>query len=311
MMRIAITIIAVIIFFSDPVVYGQGWKWSAGCTGGSEGTAVASDIWGNSYGAGFSNPANGTLTFGPVTLSNLGSSAAAVVKYDTKGNLVWAKSTHNGFARPLGIATDVHGSLYELGYYTSATLDFGSVTLTRPSPDSELFLVKYSPSGNISWAINVCKGYFSGGIASNGDAIFITGAFRQSTNTIGSFTLNNADPSGTSYDLFVAKLDTSGNVVWATSAGGSGSEFTDAIAVTQSGNTYISGRYNSPLLALGPNTLLTSANSLFVAKLDGGGNILWGKLVGGNSDFVTNVATDPLENVFITGSFFKTTLTFG
>src|SRR5438477_1794509 len=132
-------------------------------------------------------------------------------------------------------------------------------------------------------------------------AVYITGQFR-GTATFGPFTLN----SGGNDDIFVAKLSPSGTFLWATNAGGTGSDQGLAIAVDPAGNAYIGG-VSSGNSVFGGITLAPSGG--FVAKIDPSGNFLWATNAGNIS--VNGVALDAGgTRLYICGSFFATT-TFG
>ncbi|MCP4702773.1 MAG: hypothetical protein GY862_38830 [Gammaproteobacteria bacterium] len=105
-----------------------------------------------------------------------------------------------------------------------------------------------------------------------------------------------------SYDVFVAKLDSSGNLLWNTFLGGSGLEDTGgALAVDAGGNIYVTG--NSDATWGAPVRAHTSGMDAFVAKLDGSnGNLLWHTFLGGSGlDNGNGIAIDAGGNVYITG----------
>ena len=306
------------ISFSGAAYAQYSWDWIAGGTGGSEGWAVCTDPWGNVFGLGY--PYGTSVRFGSVTLTGFGTSTAAaaiVVKYDASGNLIWAHSTQNATAHPIGIAADAAGDLYLLGTYSSPTLSIETTTITNPtSTGNESFLAKFSPSGNVDWMINVAptQSFFysgHGGVATNGTDVYVTSIFYNPAITIGTYTLTNADPSGNSADIFLTKIDGSGNVIWAKSAGGSADDNPYSIAVTPAANIYITGSYVSPSLTFGSTTITNSATSnIFLVKYDGSGNALWAKTAGNGHEDAYNVTSDANEDAYITG-YFLGTLSFG
>lgn len=99
-------------------------------------------------------------------------------------------------------------------------------------------------------------------------------------------------------NAFVAKLDTSGNLLWNTflgpDEGGAG------IAVDENGNIYIAG-YGCTRF---PNPTPSYCNGVdaFAAKLDPSGALLWHTFLGGNGyHFSSSIAVDGSGNVYITG----------
>ena len=87
-------------------------------------------------------------------------------------------------------------------------------------------------------------------VLADGSSI-VTGEFG-GTVTFGSTTLTSAG----GYDVFVAKLDPSGNYEWATPAGGTGYEFGNSISVLADGSSIVTGRFEGT--ATFGSTTLTS-----------------------------------------------------
>src|ERR1035437_7007801 len=140
--------------------------------------------------------------------------------------------------------------------------------------------------------------------------VFITGTFFSPTLTFGSITLTNVNPSGSTSDVFIAKYDANGNVLWAKSVGGEG-DVCNSISADASGNVFITGWFSCSSITFGSTTLTnTGGEDLFIAKYDAIGNVLWAKNAGGNSFFQHgySVSADANGNVFVTGVFDSTTL---
>ena len=112
------------------------------------GRSIAVDANGNSYVTGYFY--SSTITFGLTTLTNSGVySDIFVVKYDSSGNVVWAKNTGGtNEDKGYGIAVDAIGNSYVTGWFSSSTITFGSTTLTNSGSD-DIFVVKYDSSGNV------------------------------------------------------------------------------------------------------------------------------------------------------------------
>src|SRR5688500_6107558 len=66
----------------------------------------------------------------------------------------WAKSAGStGGEAGNATAIDAGGNAYVAGYFTSASITFGSTSLINAG-NSDIFLTKYDALGNVSWAIN-------------------------------------------------------------------------------------------------------------------------------------------------------------
>ena len=163
-----------------------------------------------------------------------------------------------------GIAVDASGNSYVTGYFADSAT-FGSTTLTSNGV-SDIFVAKLDSSGNWLWAKNA--GYSGCGTSGNGIAvdasgnIYVTGDFSGSA-TFGSITLTSNGDS----DIFIAKLDSSGNWLGATKTGGTDTVVSYGIAVDASGNNYVTGFFYRTA-TFGPTTLTSSGSAdIFVAKV--------------------------------------------
>ena len=112
-------------------------------------------------------------------------------------------------------------------------------------------------------------------------------------------------------DIFVLKLDTSGNFQWAKSMGGNSNDAGCSIALDGSGNVYTTGYFLATAdFDPGPGTTnITSAGltDIFISKLDAAGNFIWVKGIGGTyTDRAQSIAVDNLDNIYTTGFFCET-----
>jgi hypothetical protein len=305
--------------FSSIPSYTQEWLWaqSAGQTGDDVCYIVPTDKNGYVYITGYFN--SSTITFGSITLSNVGYSDVFVAKYDNNGNVIWAKSA-GGDTTDVGysIATDKSGNVYVTGFFTSNTITFGSITLTNSNANGnpDIFLVKYDTNGNVLWARSAeGSSIIYGNSVATYDSkdVYITGKYWGNTITFGSYTLTNDD----GYDVFLVKYDSLGSVKWAKSFGKYDHEAGCGVATDKNGNVFMTGFYQSNSITFGSFTLQNSSTSMsdiFLVKCDSLGNILWANNIGGsNFDEVGNnsITTDDSSNVYVTGYFMSNPMIVG
>lgn len=143
--------------------------------------------------------------------------------------------------------------------------------------------------------------------------VYVTGWFASDTLSIGTTMLLN---SGTaSSDLFMAKLDPSGNEMWAFSKGSTGNDRGQDICVDASGNIFVTGWYASPSINFGNGPLTNSGsgtNDIFVVKFNSAGSALWSKTIGGtNNEAAYACKTDATGNLYVTGSYASASINFG
>jgi len=244
------------------------WLWAKQAGGTSEdgGTSIAVDANGNSYVTGsFKESAN----FGTTTLTSSGSWDIFVAKIDHNGNWLWAKQaggTDNDGG--ISIAVDDNGNSYVTGGFYGSSCSFSTITLINSSIEySDIFVAKIDYNGNWLWAKQAGgTGYDAGyGIAvdTNGNS-YVTGEFDGSA-TFGTTTFTSSGGS----DIFVAKLDSNGNWLWAKQAGGTDDDYGKGIAVDNNGNSYVTGYFWSSA-TFGTTTLTSSSDygsDIFVTKL--------------------------------------------
>ncbi|MEO8086804.1 MAG: FlgD immunoglobulin-like domain containing protein [Bacteroidota bacterium] len=225
---------------------------------------------------------------------------------------IWAKSAGGtDDDRSLGSSTDAGGNVFVTGYFRGPSITFGSTTLTNAG-GTDIFVVKYSPSGNVLWATSAGGSTDDVGYGISTDAggnVVVTGLFASPSITFGNTTLTLAG----NYDIFVVKYSPSGNVLWATSAGGTYNDVGYGISTDTAGNVFVTGNFSSPSITFG-STTLTNAGSykIFVAKYDASGNAVWATSAGGTGwDYGNGISTDADGNVLVTGSFKSPSITFG
>lgn len=285
------------------------WAKAAIGAGTDEVFSVANDASGNIYLAGtFDFP---TLTFDTILLTNNGVYDGFLAKYDSQGNLIWAKSAGGiDYDQIISITIDSPGNTYIAGDFISPTITFGSISLTNASnagfPD--IFIAKYDANGNIIWANRVGdiqSEYATSVMNDIFGNIYLTGDFHSSTLTIDSFTLTNSGFG----DIFLAKYDASGNIKWAKSVSGEEQDNANSLAVDAIGNFYLTGNFSSSTITFNSATdsavlSNTGTYDIFLTKFDSSGNVVWAKSADGlYDDNATSVALDTNEAIYIAGWF--------
>lgn len=288
-----------------------GWTWAKQIadTSDNEGQGIATDSLGNVYVVG--NFSGNTVTIGASTLANVspGNEDSYIVKYDAAGNVLWIKGIGGpGNEIAGGIATDKSGNIYVGGSFDSPSLNLGSTTLTNTGSE-DIFLAKYNTSGNLIWAKSA-SGNGGEGIwrlcADGSGNVFVTGRYADTALTIGSFAL----PYVGAYnggDIFTAKFDSNGNVIWAKGAGGTGSfssfgaDYPGGISTDGSGDVYVTASYSSATFTFGTTVLNNGGFNAMLFKYDASGNPLWAKSTGGTGNWAGGVTVDAAGNAYMTG----------
>lgn len=294
------------------------FQWAKVLPGAHGTKSVAVDAAGNVYSIGISyggdfDPSSASYTL-PLVYGG-----TYVSKLDASGNFLWAKQFGGDNTScpttPKGLDVDAAGNVYITGYFNGAP-DFDpssstfSITTTM---FNDVFIVKLDPAGNFVFAKNFGGSNIEEGEAIKVDAsgnIYSTGKFRNTVDFdpgVGTYTLNTI---ASSFDVYVTKLDASGNFLWAKNFSGGGDEVAAGLSIDAVGNVFVTGGFLfnvdfDPSSAV--NTLIpanTGQSDAFIVKLDPSGNLVWAKNMGGTKDVnSTSIKIDNLNNAIVGGYF--------
>jgi hypothetical protein len=294
------------------------WTKSAGGTEDDEAYSVVLDNSGNIYLAGqFSSP---TIQFDTTVLINTTSNSGNVflVKYNTNGNLQWAKSTGGENTTNDGansLALDSAGNIYMEGHFSSSTINFDSIVLIN-SGSFNFFITKYDMNGKVIWAQSAGGDGMDEVNSMTMDVlgyIYMTGFFTSSFLNIGSTTLINTDTIYHPRNIFIAKYKNDGTALWARSAGGQIERAeANSIALNATGDAYIAGYFYCSTITFDTTTLANAGVSdIFIAKYDNEGSVLWVKSIGGTwPDWATSIIVDLHGNIYTAGWFNSPSIAF-
>lgn len=308
------------------------WVWAKSGTDSQQdrSNGIASDAAGNVYLAGtfFGQ----SIKFGSISLTNTSKASSGgiygmsmfIVKYNPAGGVEWARSYSSEFsASSYDIAVDNAGNLYLVGSYIGS-ITLGSTTLKAPQSQSgdNVFLAKLDPSGNPVWAktlpvyIENSSFYTNGGITVDGVGnIYITGTFGSSSITLDGILLKNYYDVLTGSEVFVAKYDTNGKILWARSGGSTEDDRSGDVAIDKDGNVLVTGSFLSGNAKF-DNLTISATNpsvpqDVFVLKYSPSGQILWARSFGGtNLDEATGIVADSKGNIYVTGNFQSPAIAF-
>jgi hypothetical protein len=232
----------------------------------SQGFGFAVDPAGNVFVA---SRDSGTADFGSLVLTN---SSAFLAKYDNNGNLLWATEALPANAIALG----TNGSVYLAG---------------------QGVLAKYDTNASLVWSRDFPNGL---AIATDSDEnLYVTG---YGYGTFDGFTITNA---GAGPDFFVAKCDSSGNILWLKQAGSIYNQAGSGICVDRFGDVFVSSlsRNKQPDPSLSFDSITMTNVMGFVAEFDSHGRAL-AALTAANSALFWAVAGSSPDAIYAGGDFF-------
>ncbi len=254
----------------------------------------------------------GTQSFGTISLSApLNADNAFVAKVDSSGKVLWArKFGGSGYTRVTATASNAT-NVFAAGFF-QGTGSFGGTTLTS-NGSNDIFVLKLdTTNGNVVWAKSFGSANVDNGWAVAVDAsgnVFFAGEYRAS------FALRSGTnpivlkaPSG--YDLFIAKLDTNGNPLWAARGGGGSDERIRALSTDAAGNVYAAGKFlGSRVRFYGTNdasfqdvSSLNNSQDAFAAKWTGAGVIQWVRPLGDSGTDVARGILSSGADVYVSGA---------
>ncbi|BDS13117.1 DUF7619 domain-containing protein [Aureispira anguillae] len=263
----------------------------------------------------------GTVDFdigsGIFNLTSIGTDADIFfAKLDLNGNLSWVKHIiGNDFLTASAIDVDNNGNVY-IGGAFQGTADFdpgpGTANMTPAVPSSyESFAAKYDANGHLVWAKSY-GGYTSDELndltVDNNGNVLATGYFNTTADFdpgVGTYHLTSEGNS----DIYILKLDTNGNFVWASSLGTNSDDQGLALVTDAANNVYITGMAKLTLHDIDPGPGMHpvfghGGEECFLLKLDAAGNFSWGKVIGGpNDDKGISMAIDAFDNIYLSGIF--------
>ncbi|HEX5001696.1 MAG TPA: SBBP repeat-containing protein [Bacteroidia bacterium] len=295
------------------------WAMQFGLPLSTEGVSIVADEFNTVYTTGIFN---GTIDLDPgpgvVNLTSAGSDDVFVSKIDAAGNFVWAKQ-FSGITDEIGtaIAIDHVGNVYTSGYFRSDSTDFdpgpGVYYLNSLTSDYDIFISKLDSSGNFVWAKSMGGKYndvcYSIALDNNG-AVYTSGYFLDTADFDPGIGVYNLISGGFS-DVFITKLDSNGNFIWAKQMSGPGAAATNCLIIDSAANIYTTGYMAGGFTDFDPgpgnfNLNPVGNSDAFISKLDSSGNFLWAGALSGNATseiFTEQIAMGLNSEIYIAGGF--------
>lgn len=299
--------------------YGQTFEWAAPIQSASNifGTSVAADIDGNVYSTGYFF---GTAEFdhgaGSTLLTSAGQQDIYVCKYDSDGNLLWARSFGSTLRdRADGLTIDSDNNVYITGYF-EATVDFdpGPGVMNLTSQGLNAYILKLDTNGDFVWVKNIDGPLNSQGVSLHTDLvdnIYATGWVRgtQEFDAVQGFNVTSLGER----DIWIAKINTAGDYEWVRSHNGVLDGFGADIIADKTGNVYVSGFFNGSFEfnSVGMDSPLTSlgGRDAFLSKFTSTGDFEWVSHIGSAAEVRgEGLGIDDNLNVYL-GGWFNTDVT--
>jgi hypothetical protein len=208
----------------------------------------------------------------PVGVNNDG---AFLSSYDAAGNLNWVFMLGNGYGDEV-TALEVlpGGDVVAVGNWFYNPTDFnplGSPTLLTPVDNSDGFIARYTPAGQLVWALNIgstLDEFIYDVTVDAAGNIYVVGEFDDSTefNPLGASTIINTNGQ---HDAFVAKYDGNGILQWVHTYGDASNNERATGVNLSNGKLMVSGHFDGSV-SFGGGYTATALGSIdgYVLQMD-------------------------------------------
>jgi uncharacterized delta-60 repeat protein len=271
----------------------------------------------------------GSVVFGmgeinQTALASAGRLDAFVARYNPDGTLVWAKHAGGSSDDEAFAVTALSDNSVVVSGYFSDTATFGpgelNETVLTSAGTLDLYIARYNPDGTLAWAKRAGGTGNDGGraiISLSDNSTVVTGAFNLTS------TFGPGEPNETTLtafgnvDIFIARYNPNGLLLWAKCAGGSSNEESYAITALSDNSTVVTGYFSSHDITFGyeePNErrMDTIGNlDIFIARYNSNGTLAWATQAGGITGEWGKGITALSDNSTILTGYFTGTIYFG
>ena len=222
-----------------------------------------------------------------------------VIKLNASGEIIWQNTIGGIFDDHLiSLIENADGTFYLGGESSSEA----GIDKAEYSYANDIWIVKINSVGNIIWqsTISGLQGEYFQKMKVTADGGLIIGAYSYSNAG-----LDKSEGSYGTYDYWIVKLDTSGNIEWENTIGGNNPDYLNDITEIPGGGYLLIGASSSDASGEKSTTAFGGLgyDDYWIIKLDVNGNVLWEKIYGGDSgDYATCVTILPDGNFLIGGN---------
>jgi len=276
-----------------------GWEIQLQSEGaGNEyGEAIVVDSSGNAYVSGVFCY---DLKLGTIFLEKIGICDLFLAKISPNGYWIWA----NQIGGADGYTTSQHHTLsltpngvFIGGASNSSEVSAQDVTMTNSYPGIyQPFILKATTSGDFTWGEMLIQeqhsSIYSVQESSDGGAI-VAGYFQSNSMNFGLHVISNSNVDQA--DVFVAKVDSSGDWQWANSAGGNGVDAAYDMAINSNGLVSVVGAYNDQI-QFGSHSLSSTFESQSFVSFISSDNGTWMGATNLEADLLRITGVSSFEN---------------
>jgi len=272
------------------------------------------------WASGMNNPTINQLSLttdhsGNVLVSAVNLPSNYLTKFDASGHLLWEKSFPMESYYSSVISTDGNNNIYLTSEIrlsdNEGSTTIGSVTLNQSKEDGATALLKFDPDGNALWA-KTYGGVMGASFSEGWPCHLKTDATGNSyiwgicvNNSIfGTTTLTNPFETAYHYFKYLAKINTSGEIIWANAIYDKGYAFNygDLLDLDKNGNVYVGGSFKDSI-SISDNLYKPEGSfDFFVAKYTNEGDFQWIKTIPSDTKIINALNVLDNDNLTIAGA---------
>jgi gliding motility-associated-like protein len=222
-----------------------------------------------------------TVTIGTTSLTSKDESDIFIYKSNKNGEIIWAH-TFGGpsYGGDVGVSLDGNGNIYVAGGFISQLYFDNDLKITGNNRWNS-FVAKLGSSGNFLWA----KGILGmdelsevrvwGCLSTNENGTTaISGIYSGSVSLLGT-----TMPFNNGTGIFIAQLNTDGNLVWIRNPEGSTTVHPKQVLIDGNHFIYVTGFFTTTVAFDNFTLTATTAthSDIFIVKFDFNGNVIWAK----------------------------------
>ena len=216
-----------------------------------------------------------------------------IVKVDMSGNIQWQNTIGGSLDDDVRDIIQTSDGGYLVGGYSIS--DISGDKTENSFGERDYWVLKLDASGDIEWQRTIGGDDFDDliEVEQTTDGGYILGGMSSST-----ISGNKTEASNGAMDFWVVKLDTSGNIVWQNSIGGSEGDSLLSITQTSDGG-YITGGTSWSDISGDKTENSNGESDFWVVKLNSSGEIEWQNTIGGSSFEELEDVTETIDGGYI------------
>ena len=238
--------------------------------------------------------------------NKFGESDYWIVKLDGSGNIIWQNTIGGSSIETLKFIQQTGDGGYILGGFSLSGIS-GDKTESNIDGSYDYWILKLDGSGNIIWqnTIGGNQNDKANCIVQTSDGGYLVGGESES-----GISGDKTESSIGNDDYWLVKLDSTGNILWQNTIGGSSFDGLYSIDQTTD-NGYILGGYSiSGISGDKTENSIGGSYDYWVLKLDASGNIVWQNTIGGSASDKLKKIMQTSDGGFIVGGTSASDISF-